>query len=133
MTYIAISLNNIREPLSYPAVSIADREPTRGLRVHYCYSIALQNGGKYAENRILSSIIYGPRPRRQGVYRIKLFQLDGWIISHGYYLMIFHSRLSYCEARICGQCLINSRQLHDVRRKGRGGSLVSCPDTCRKS
>ena len=66
-------------------------------------------------------------------YRIKLFQLDGWIISHGYYLMIFHSRLSDCEAHICGQCLINSRQLHDVMRKGIGGSLVSCPDTCRKS
>ena len=57
-------------------------------------------------------------------YRIKLFQLDGWIISHGYYLMIFHSRLSDCEAHICGQCLINSRQLHDVMRKGRGGTSL---------
>ena len=44
---------NIREPLSYPAVSIADREPTRGPRVHYCYSTALQNGGEYAENHML--------------------------------------------------------------------------------
>ena len=66
-------------------------------------------------------------------YRIKIFQLGGWIISHGYYLMIFHSRVSDCEAHICGQCLINSRQLHDVMRKGRGGSLVSCLDTCQKS
>ena len=66
-------------------------------------------------------------------YRIKIFQLGGWIFSHGYYLMIFHLRVSDCEAHICGQCLINSRQLHDVMRKGRGGSLVSCPDTCRKS
>ena len=33
-----------------------------------CYSTALQNGGEYAENRILSRIIYGPRPRRHTVY-----------------------------------------------------------------
>ena len=58
MTYIAISLITC-EPLSDPAVSIAGREPTSSLRVHYCYSIALQNGGEYAENLILSSIIYG--------------------------------------------------------------------------
>ena len=45
------------EPLSYPVVSSAGREPTRGLRVCYCYSAALQNGGEHAENRILSSII----------------------------------------------------------------------------
>ena len=25
-------------------------------------------------------------------YRIKIFQLGRWIISHGYYLMIFHSQ-----------------------------------------
>ena len=56
-----IATYNIREPLSYPAVSIAGREPTRGLRVHYCYFSALQNGGEYAE-------IYGPRPRRHTVY-----------------------------------------------------------------
>ena len=37
---------NIREPLSDPAVSIAGMEPTRGLRVHHCYSSALQNGGE---------------------------------------------------------------------------------------
>ena len=49
-------------------------------------------------------------------HRIK----GGWIISHGYYLMMFHSRVSDCEAHICGQCLINSRRLHDVIRKGRG-------------
>ena len=67
MTYIAMPYN-IREPLSDPAISIADRKPTGGLRVHYCYSIALQNGGEYAENRILSSIIYGPRPHRHTVY-----------------------------------------------------------------
>ena len=60
MAYITISLiTYIREPLSNPAVSIAGREPTKGPRVHYCYSSALRNGGKYAENRILSSIIYG--------------------------------------------------------------------------
>ena len=59
---------NIREPLSYPAVSIAAREPTRGPRVHYCYSAALQNGSEYAENRILSSIIYGPHPHRHIIY-----------------------------------------------------------------
>ena len=58
MTYIAISLITC-EPLSDPAVSIAGREPKRGLHVHYCYSTALQNGGEYAESRILSSIIYG--------------------------------------------------------------------------
>ena len=40
-------------PLSDPAVSIGGREPTRGPRVHYCYSTALQNGGEHAENRIL--------------------------------------------------------------------------------
>ena len=57
MTYIAISL--IREPLRDPVVSTAGRKPTRGLHVHYCYSAVLQNGGEYAENRILSSIIYG--------------------------------------------------------------------------
>ena len=58
-------------------------------------------------------------------YRSKVFQLGGWIISHGYYLIIYHSRVSDCEAHICGQCLINSQQLHDVMRKGRGGpSLV---------
>ena len=51
---------NIREPLSDQAVSIAGREPTRGIRVHYCYSTALQNGGEYAENRTYSGIIYGP-------------------------------------------------------------------------
>ena len=27
-------------------------------------------------------------------YRIKLFQLGGWVISHGCYLMMFHSRVS---------------------------------------
>ena len=32
---------------------IADREPTKDPRVHYCYSTALQNGSEYAENRIL--------------------------------------------------------------------------------
>ena len=37
------------KPLSDPAVSTAGKEPTRGLRVHYCYSSALQNGGEYAE------------------------------------------------------------------------------------
>ena len=41
--------------------------------------------------------------------------------------MMFYSRVSDCEAHICGQCLINSQQLHDVMKKGRGGSLVSCP------
>ena len=46
----------------------AGREPTRGLRVHYCYSNALQNGGEYAEDRILLSIIYEPRPHRHTVY-----------------------------------------------------------------
>ena len=60
-------------------------------------------------------------------YRIKIFQLGGWIFSHGYYLMIFHSRVSDCEAHICGQCLINSRQLHDVMRKGRGGHYSLVP------
>ena len=74
MTYIAINLiTYIREPLSNPAVSIAGREPTRGLRVHYCYSSALQNGGEYAE-------IYGPRPRRHMVYTSRSVR-DG-ISSH---------------------------------------------------
>ena len=40
MTYIAISL--IHEPLRDPAVNTAGKEPTRGLRVHYCYPNALQ-------------------------------------------------------------------------------------------
>ena len=35
-------------------------------------SAALQNGGEYAENRILSSIIYGLRPRRHTVYMYSL-------------------------------------------------------------
>ena len=51
-------------------------------------------------------------------YRIKLFQLGGWIISYGYYLIMFHSRVSDCKAHVCGQCLINGRQLHDIMRKG---------------
>ena len=45
------------EPLSYPAVSIASREPKR-ICVIYCYSTALQNGGEYTENSILPSMIY---------------------------------------------------------------------------
>ena len=65
-----IAINLICEQLSYPAISSAGREPTRGPRVHYCYSAALQNGGEYAENRILSSIIYGLRPRRHTVYSL---------------------------------------------------------------
>ena len=59
-----IHLYNICEPLSDPAVSIAGREPLRGP----AYITALQNGGEYAENRILSSIIYGPRPHWHTVY-----------------------------------------------------------------
>ena len=51
-------------------------------------------------------------------HRIKLFQLGGWIISYGHYLMMFHSRVSDCKAHVCGQCLINGRQLHDIMRKG---------------
>ena len=65
MTCIAISLC---ESLSDLAVSIAGRELTRGPRVHYCYFTALQNGGDYAENRILSSMIYRPRTHRHTVY-----------------------------------------------------------------
>ena len=41
-------------------------------------------------------------------YRIKIFQLGGWIFSHGYYLMIFHSRVSDCEAHI-----LNKRAIGD--------------------
>ena len=41
---------NIHEPLGDSAVSIAGMESTRGLRIHYCYSSALQNGGEYADN-----------------------------------------------------------------------------------
>ena len=33
----------------------------------------LQNSGEYAENRILSSIIYGTRPRRRTVYGTSFF------------------------------------------------------------
>ena len=54
--------------LERETVSIAGREPTRGRRVHYCYSTTLQNGGEYGENRILLGIIYGPRP--QGTWSI---------------------------------------------------------------
>jgi len=37
------------QPLSDPADSTASKEPTRGPRVHYCYSNALQSGGEYTE------------------------------------------------------------------------------------
>ena len=33
---------NICEPLSNPAIGTTGKEPTRGPRVHYCYSSALQ-------------------------------------------------------------------------------------------
>ena len=49
-------------------LSVLSREPTRGPRVRYCYSTALQNGGEYGENCILLGIIYGPRP--QGTWSI---------------------------------------------------------------
>ena len=49
-------------PPRHFAVTLA-AHARRGLIILYC----LQNGGEYAENRILSSIIYGPRPRRHMV------------------------------------------------------------------
>ena len=78
MTYIAISLIAY-EPIINPAVSIAGRESTRGLHVHYCYSTALQSGGEYAENHTLSSMIYGPRLCRRinVMYVIRLIEMYG--------------------------------------------------------
>ena len=58
MTSLLLMPYTICEPIIDSAVSIAGRESTRGLHVHYCYSTAVQSGGEYAENRILSSIIY---------------------------------------------------------------------------
>jgi len=60
---------NICDPLSDPAVSAAGKEPTRGPRVHYCYSSALQNGGKYVDTCgydmcILSGIVYRAMPTK---------------------------------------------------------------------
>ena len=43
---------NIGEPQSDPAVSIAGREPTRGPRVHYCYSTALKDGSMWKIVRV---------------------------------------------------------------------------------
>ena len=57
MTYIAISLITYMQPLSDPAVSIADREPTRGpVYITASGSTALQIGGEYVKNRILSGV-----------------------------------------------------------------------------
>ena len=66
-------VKGIREPLNDPAVSIAGREPRMGPRVHL-YT-ALQSGSEYAEDRILLSIIYGPRPHRHTVHGLVPFRL----------------------------------------------------------
>ena len=54
--------------------------------------------------------------------RIKLFQLGIWIITQGYYSMTFHSQLQTVRLVFEGgfSSIVNS--MHDIMRRGRGGS-----------
>ena len=59
------------------------------------------------------------------MHRIKLFQLGGWIITQGYYSMTLHSELQIVRLIFEGSVSSIVDSMHDIMRRGRGGSRHS--------
>ena len=70
----------------------------------------------------LGTILINTWTLRTPVHRIKLFQLGGWIINQGYYSMTFHSELQIVRLIFEGGVSSIVDSMHDVMRRGRGGS-----------